>query len=95
MEEAGRYLAELGDSPVRTRWRPGSTVPCPTGGSGALQALGELIDLGMPAAVRSSGMFHFVTGGVTSAALGGLARIRLDHNAFSWMGRRSDRAWRR
>jgi hypothetical protein len=40
-------------------------------------------------------MFHFVTGGVTSAALGGLARIRLDHNAFSWMGRRSDRAWRR
>ncbi|MGZ8607541.1 MAG: pyridoxal phosphate-dependent decarboxylase family protein [Actinomycetota bacterium] len=63
--------------------------PLPDEGSGALGALRELIEQGVPAAVRSSGprMFHFVTGGVTPAALGGdwLATV-LDQNAFSWVG---------
>ena len=92
-EEAGKYLAELDDSPARL---PGADQAAarfdgslPEEGSGAVDALRELIENGVPAAVRSSGprMFHFVTGGVTPAALGGdwLASA-LDQNAFSWVG---------
>jgi glutamate/tyrosine decarboxylase-like PLP-dependent enzyme len=92
-EEAGKYLAELDDSPARL---PGADQAAsrfdgslPEEGSGAVEALLELIENGVPAAVRSSGprMFHFVTGGVTPAALGGdwLASA-LDQNAFSWVG---------
>ena len=87
------YLARLHGSPVRL---PGADEaaaafegPLPEHGSGALAALRELVEQGVPAAVRSSGprMFHFVTGGVTPAALGGdwLASA-LDQNAFSWVG---------
>ncbi len=92
-DEAGRYLAELDDSVVRL---PGADEAAaqfdgslPEEGSGAPAALRELIEHGVPAAVRSSGprMFHFVTGGVTPAALGAdwLASA-LDQNAFSWVG---------
>jgi glutamate/tyrosine decarboxylase-like PLP-dependent enzyme len=92
-DEARSYLAELDGSAVRlpgadesATWFDGSL---PDDGSGALEALRELIEHGVPAAVRSSGprMFHFVTGGVTPAALGGdwLASV-LDQNAFSWVG---------
>ncbi|MGZ8637333.1 MAG: pyridoxal phosphate-dependent decarboxylase family protein [Actinomycetota bacterium] len=93
LDEAIGYLAALDDSAVRlpgadraAAWFDG---PLPDEGSGALGALRELIEQGVPAAVRSSGprMFHFVTGGVTPAALGGdwLATV-LDQNAFSWVG---------
>jgi glutamate/tyrosine decarboxylase-like PLP-dependent enzyme len=92
-EEAFRYLAELDDSAVRHAGADAAAAhfdgSLPDDGSGALAALRELIESGVPAAVRSSGprMFHFVTGGVTPAALGGdwLASV-LDQNAFSWVG---------
>jgi glutamate/tyrosine decarboxylase-like PLP-dependent enzyme len=92
-EETRRYLAELDDSPARL---PGADEAAarfdgslPDEGSGALEALRELIEQGGPAAVRSSGprMFHFVTGGVTPAALGAdWLTSTLDQNAFSWVG---------
>jgi glutamate/tyrosine decarboxylase-like PLP-dependent enzyme len=92
-EEAGKYLAELDDSPARLPAADEAASrfdgSLPEEGSGAVEALLELIENGVPAAVRSSGprMFHFVTGGVTPAALGGdwLASA-LDQNAFSWVG---------
>jgi glutamate/tyrosine decarboxylase-like PLP-dependent enzyme len=92
-DEARRYLAELDDSAVRLPSADEAAArfdaALPDEGSGALEALRELIEYGVPAAVRSSGprMFHFVTGGVTPAALGGdwLASV-LDQNAFSWVG---------
>ena len=62
--------------------------PLPEDGLGAVAAIRQLIEHGFDAAVRSSGprMFHFVTGGVTPAALGAdwLAST-LDQNAFSWV----------
>jgi glutamate/tyrosine decarboxylase-like PLP-dependent enzyme len=60
----------------------------PEDGDGALAAVRELVEKGIPAATRSSGphFFHFVTGGTTPAALAAdwLASAR-DQNAFSWV----------
>jgi glutamate/tyrosine decarboxylase-like PLP-dependent enzyme len=92
-DEARAYLARLSASPVRLPGADDAAAafegPLPEQGSGALEAIRELVEHGVPAAVRSSGprMFHFVTGGVTPAALGGdwLASV-LDQNAFSWVG---------
>jgi glutamate/tyrosine decarboxylase-like PLP-dependent enzyme len=91
--EARRYLDDLDESVVRL---PGADEAAarfggalPDEGSGASAALRELIENGLPAAVRSSGprMFHFVTGGVTPAALGAdWLTSALDQNAFSWVG---------
>jgi glutamate/tyrosine decarboxylase-like PLP-dependent enzyme len=87
LEEAGRYLAELDDSPVlpTRESRFGGTLP--EDGDGALAALAELI-AGSDLATRSSGprFFHFVTGGTTPAALGAdwLTSL-LDQNSFSWV----------
>jgi glutamate/tyrosine decarboxylase-like PLP-dependent enzyme len=92
-DAAAAYLEDLEGSAVRL---PGADEAAagfdgalPDEGSGALDALRELTERGLPAAVRSSGprMFHFVTGGVTPAALGGdwLSSV-LDQNAFSWVG---------
>src|SRR5918999_1960868 len=87
--EARRYLAELDDAPVladedATEQFGGSL---PEQGSGATAALSELL-AGAPAATRSPGprFFHFVTGGVTPAALGAdwLTTV-LDQNSFSWV----------
>jgi glutamate/tyrosine decarboxylase-like PLP-dependent enzyme len=86
------FDASLDDGPVRradaeaaARWFDGGL---PESGVGALRAVSALIDHGLPAAIRSSGprMFHFVTGGVTPAALGGdwLASA-IDQNSFSWV----------
>lgn len=91
--EGLRYLASIDDDLVR---RPGAEDTAlgfdgnlPEVGAGAVKALTEILDHGMDAAVRSSGprMFHFVTGGVTPAALAGdwLASL-LDQNSFSWVG---------
>jgi glutamate/tyrosine decarboxylase-like PLP-dependent enzyme len=69
------YLARLDDSPARL---PGADEAAaafggalPDRGEGAAAALRELL-AGLPAVTRSAGprFFHFVTGGVTPAALG-------------------------
>jgi glutamate/tyrosine decarboxylase-like PLP-dependent enzyme len=88
-----RYLAELDE---RSLVAPGADDaarslggPLPERGDGALSALRELASAGIDGSVASSGprMFHFVTGGVTPAALGAdwLASA-LDQNGFSWVG---------
>jgi glutamate/tyrosine decarboxylase-like PLP-dependent enzyme len=62
--------------------------PLPEEGSGTLEALRELAAGASELATRASGprYFHFVTGGVTPAALGAdwLAST-IDQNAFSWV----------
>jgi glutamate/tyrosine decarboxylase-like PLP-dependent enzyme len=91
-DESVRFLAELDTSPALP---PGAGQaaerfggPLPEQGDGAVATLTELLRDGLPAAVRSSGprMFHFVTGGVTPAALGAdwLTTV-LDQNAFAWV----------
>jgi glutamate/tyrosine decarboxylase-like PLP-dependent enzyme len=85
LEEAGRYLAELDDSPVLLSRESRFGGELPEDGDGALAALAELI-AGSESATRSSGprFFHFVTGGTTPAALGAdwLTSL-LDQNSFS------------
>ncbi len=62
--------------------------PLPEVGSGAAEAIDELVAGGIPAATRSAGprFFHFVTGRVTPAALGAdWLTSALDQNSFSWV----------
>src|SRR3712207_8918710 len=74
-EAAVRYIASLPERPVRPPSaeliapRLGGTLP--EEGDGTLEAVPELIDAGMEAAIGSAGgrFFHFVVGGVTPAAL--------------------------
>ncbi|MGH3093670.1 MAG: aspartate aminotransferase family protein, partial [Gaiellaceae bacterium] len=74
--EAVRYLAEVDERPVRSQRVEEALEafggPLPEEGDGALAALAELADEGFEGAVHSAGprFFHFVTGGVTPAALG-------------------------
>jgi glutamate/tyrosine decarboxylase-like PLP-dependent enzyme len=88
--EAGRYLADLDRAPVRT---PGADDAAegiegdlPETGSGAAAALTELLEHSA-GLIASSGprYFHFVTGGVTPAALGAdwLASVA-DQNSGDW-----------
>lgn len=90
---ARRYLAELDE---RSLVAPGAEEaarslggPFPEQSDGALSALRELASAGIDGSVASSGprMFHFVTGGVTPAALGAdwLAST-LDQSGFAWVG---------
>lgn len=62
--------------------------PLPGEGMGTMEALALLIRCGLPAATGSAGprFFHFVTGGVTPAALAAdwLASA-IDQNAFNWV----------
>ncbi len=75
-DEAAAYLARLDGRPVRSQGD--KTIPAPLAGplpergEGAAQTLRALMDHGLDAAVHSSGprFFHFVTGGVTPAAMG-------------------------
>jgi glutamate/tyrosine decarboxylase-like PLP-dependent enzyme len=87
LEQAGRYLAELDDSPVLPSRESRFGGALPEDGDGALAALAELM-AGSGLATRSSGprFFHFVTGGTTPAALGAdwLTSL-LDQNSFSWV----------
>jgi len=90
--EARRYLEGLDERPLLTA---GADVaarslggPLPEEGEGALAALQELVEKGIEASVASSGprMFHFVTGGVTPAALGAdWLTSALDQNGFAWV----------
>jgi glutamate/tyrosine decarboxylase-like PLP-dependent enzyme len=87
VEEAGRYLAALDESPVLPSRENRFGGGLPEDGDGALAALAELL-AGSEMATRSSGprFFHFVTGGTTPAALGAdwLTSL-LDQNSFSWV----------
>jgi glutamate/tyrosine decarboxylase-like PLP-dependent enzyme len=89
---AAAYLDELDTAPVR---HPDSAAAVegfggtlPEDGDGAMSALHELAGPGVRGAIQSAGprMFHFVTGGVTPAALGAdwLATL-LDQNALMWV----------
>jgi glutamate/tyrosine decarboxylase-like PLP-dependent enzyme len=90
--EALSYYKGLDERPVSTPGAKGATTglggPLPEKGEGAMRALHKLIDQGFEAAAHSSGprFFHFVTGGVTPAALGAdwLATL-LDQNASAWI----------
>jgi glutamate/tyrosine decarboxylase-like PLP-dependent enzyme len=91
--EAERFLAALDGAPAAP---PGideaaasfAIGPLPSEGAGALAAVGELVERGLPGATRSAGgrFFHFVTGGGTPAALAAdwLASA-IDQNSFSWV----------
>lgn len=61
----------------------------PDEGVGAEEALREILERGVPAATTTSGprFFHWVTGGVTPAALGAdwLTGL-LDQQAYAWLG---------
>jgi glutamate/tyrosine decarboxylase-like PLP-dependent enzyme len=90
--EALAYLDTLDSLPVRSPRSEEAAhsfdAPLPDIGGGASQALQELIQGGMDAALNSSGprCFHFVMGGSTPAALGAdwLATV-LDQVAYAWV----------
>jgi glutamate/tyrosine decarboxylase-like PLP-dependent enzyme len=87
---AQAYLGGLGDRPVRTAATEDTARrfigPLPEDGIGGPEAIRRLV-AGLEGAHASAGprFFHFVTGGVTPAALGAdwLAST-VDQNAFSW-----------
>ena len=90
---AGGYLDSLGTRPVQ---EPGTASllaglggPLPAGGEGADEVIGKLLAIGTQAGTASSGprFFHFVTGGVTPAALAAdWTASLLDQNAHSRVG---------
>jgi glutamate/tyrosine decarboxylase-like PLP-dependent enzyme len=88
-EEASAFLAGLDERPVLPEGVDEAAArfggPLPEEGTGAVAALEELLG-GLDAATASPGprFFHFVTGGVTPAALGAdWLTTALDQNAFS------------
>ena len=91
-ERALAFLAELDERAVLADGAAEAAArfggPLPEKGSGALAAIEELA-AATDAATASPGprFFHFVTGGVTPAALGAdWLATALDQNAFSWVG---------
>jgi glutamate/tyrosine decarboxylase-like PLP-dependent enzyme len=91
-ERARSYLAALDEAPLHTpsfeetSWS--FAGPIPEEGHGALETLERLTGPALDGTVASVGPrnFHFVTGGVTPAALGAdwLASV-LDQNSFAWI----------
>jgi glutamate/tyrosine decarboxylase-like PLP-dependent enzyme len=91
-EWADAYLAALDGQPVRL---PGAddvaarfSGSLPEQGDGALAALRVLLDQGVEASIASAGprCFHFVTGGVTPAALAAdWLAATIDQNGFAWV----------
>jgi glutamate/tyrosine decarboxylase-like PLP-dependent enzyme len=91
-EEASAFLAGLDERPVLPEGVDEAADrfggPLPEEGTGAVAALEDLLG-GLDAATGSPGprFFHFVTGGVTPAALGAdWLTTALDQNAFSRVG---------
>jgi glutamate/tyrosine decarboxylase-like PLP-dependent enzyme len=87
--EAEAYLGSIDAARVRP---PGGEQPdagLPSEGVGSVQAISELIAASLDQATRSTGprYFHYVTGGVTPAALAAdwLASA-LDQHAYNWVG---------
>jgi len=87
--QAEAYLGTIDTALVRP---PGGAEPeaaMPSDGVGSLKAISELIEASLGGATRSTGprFFHYVTGGVTPAALAAdwLASA-LDQHAFNWIG---------
>ena len=88
--DAGPYLDSLAGRPVLDRAAQDLLAdlggPLPTDGGGALPVIERLLAIGTAAGTASSGprFFHFVTGGVTPAALAAdWVAALLDQNAFS------------
>src|SRR5918998_1822245 len=86
-----RYLASLPDRPVRPASAeliaPTLGGALPEDGDGTLEAVRELIEAGMDAAIGSAGgrFFHFVVGGATPAALAAeWLTAALDQNTGMW-----------
>ena len=91
-ERARAYLEGLDDAPLHgpdveeAAWR--LDAPLPEEGDGSLAVLERLLGQGLEASVASAGPrnFHFVTGGVTPAALGAdWVASTLDQNSFAWI----------
>lgn len=89
--EARSYLDSVDERALREEkaddFADSFAGPLPERGSGALEALRELLDRGLPASVTSTGprFFHFVIGGVTPAALGGAwLTDAIDQNPGLW-----------
>jgi glutamate/tyrosine decarboxylase-like PLP-dependent enzyme len=86
--EALLYLEGVGERTAGAAPFERLGTPLPEASDGALAALRELAEHAAVSATGSAGprFFHFVTGGVTPAALGAdwLASA-LDQNAFSWV----------
>ncbi len=90
--EAASYIRSLDERPVRSqgvhKLLAHFDAPLPSVGSGAIQALEELIRKGVDGAVTSAGprCFHFITGGTTPAALGAdWLTTTLDQMAYAWV----------
>src|SRR5258706_5914454 len=87
--EAEAYLDTIDAAPVRP---PGGELPedgLPSDGVGSLQAISELIAASLDGATRSTGprYFHYVTGGVTPAALAAdLLASAVGQHAYNWVG---------
>jgi glutamate/tyrosine decarboxylase-like PLP-dependent enzyme len=89
--ESSSYVGSIGDQlvldPGAEQLLAGFDGELPATGAGAVAALSELIEIGVPTATRSSGprFFHFVQGGTTPAALGAdWLTSALDQSAFAW-----------
>ena len=89
--EARAYLATLDDRPLRSADVEERALKLaaslPEEGAGALGALRELLDDGLPASVASSGprFFHYVIGGATPAAMAAAwLTDAIDQNAGLW-----------
>jgi glutamate/tyrosine decarboxylase-like PLP-dependent enzyme len=91
-EEARAFIDGIDDRPVlapgAARVAAGYRSPLPEAGVGAATAIGELLQ-GLDAATGTTGprFFHWVSGGVTPAALAGdwLTGL-LDQQAYTWLG---------
>src|SRR5258708_6740092 len=87
--EAEAYLEAVDTALVQPPGAQPTDSGLPSEGVGSLQAVTELIAASLDGATRSTGprYFHYVTGGVTPAALAAdwLASA-LDQHAYNWVG---------